>query len=112
MPFLLSHLPAEVNFLPSNTSMLKDKTHLFSWKDLTIQVQISHPHPFKVQILHLWAWRTVKCLWVASGGVGGELIKPLIDWCITLIQFKHAQAIETNWKIVRGFLLSREIENC
>ena len=43
---------------------------------------------------------------------GGELIKPLIDWCITLIQFKHAQAIETNWKIVRGFLLSREIENC
>ena len=51
--------------------MLKDKTHLFSWKDLTIQVQISHPHPFKVQILHLWAWRTVKCMWAASGGGGG-----------------------------------------
>ena len=54
-------------------------------------------------------------MWVASGGGGegseGALVKPLINWCITLIQFKHAQANKTDWRIVRCFLLSCEIEN-
>ena len=60
--------------------MLKDKTHLFSWKDLTIQVQISHPHPFKVQILHLWGMEDsqmhVGCLrWGGGEGVRGGVDK-------------------------------------
>ena len=34
-PFLLSHLLAKVSSLPLNSSILKDKTRVFRWRDLT-----------------------------------------------------------------------------
>lgn len=36
------HLLVKVNFLPLNTLILKDKTCLFSWKDLTALVPLPH----------------------------------------------------------------------
>ena len=36
---------AKVNSLPLNTSILRDKTSVFRFKDLTVLVQIPHPTP-------------------------------------------------------------------
>ena len=62
--FLPRHLLAKVNFLPLNISILKNKTCVFCWKDIT-----PYPAQFKFPTL------TVKCQMhlgcPASGGGGG-----------------------------------------
>ena len=36
--FLVDHLLVKVNSLPLSTSILKDKTHVIWWRDLTVPV--------------------------------------------------------------------------
>ena len=42
-PFLVRCLLAKVNSLPLNSSILKDKTSVFRWRNLISPVQIAHP---------------------------------------------------------------------
>ena len=44
-PFLLSHLLAQLNSLPLNSSMLKDKTRVFHRKDLTTSLRQGSSSP-------------------------------------------------------------------
>ena len=82
-PFLLSHLLAKANSLPLNSSMLKDKTRLLRWRDLTGPDKLPTPPrqgssspPFgknDSQMPECW-----------HGGGGGLLLKPRFDWRVIL----------------------------
>ena len=73
--FLLSHLLAKANSLPLNSSMLKDKTRVLRWRDLTGPDIYCPPHPDKVQVPHLLERTTVKCPSVDVGGGGGVVVE-------------------------------------
>ena len=69
-PFLLSHLLAKVNYLPLNSSILKDKTHVFNRRDLTTpRRQGSSSPPFGKNDSQM-----PECC------LGGGMLKPRFDW--------------------------------
>lgn len=61
-------------FVRSNTSVFKDITLVFRWKDLTLPVQTSHLSQTRFRFPTTREWETVKYPWIARGGCWGFVL--------------------------------------
>ena len=74
-PFLVRDLLAKVNSLPLNSSILKDKTRVFRWRNLISPVQIAHHTHARFKFLTPRKERQSNARVLPGGNV-----KPWFDW--------------------------------
>ena len=83
-----SSLMARVNSLPLNTSILKDKTSVSRFKDLSVPVKISHPTLAKFKLLTPGHGRNTRIVIVRRNVVKWQAV---LKGCLTFKKFAESE---------------------